>query len=167
MPLYLASPFDRAIETAPRAASPGESTPGPALPLTVRPATTPPGDVPVLAPTRVLMQGDPRKTHELRRHFADLWYIIVKAGAFLGAIYLMVLGLPLLAFLMLSGGDPERLFLHLGNLSAHYIAADHARRALFAGELTLGFFGLATFAAIWRLPAFLDDVAAGLSEDRM
>lgn len=162
MPLYLASPFDRAIETPPRATSPGEPTTEIALPL-----ISPPGNVPVLAPTLVLLPDGPRKASKLGRHFADLWYILVKAGAFLGAIYLMVLGLPLLAFLMLAGGDPERLFLHLDNLSAHYLAADHARRALFAGELTLGFFGVATFAAIWRLPAFLDDVAAGLSEDRM
>jgi hypothetical protein len=166
MPLYLASPFDRIIETSPGRSPLGDPAPGIAQPLLTLPGAKPPGDVPVPAPTLVLLPSDPRKASELRRHFADLWYILVKAGAFLGAIYLAVLGLPLLAFLMLAGGDPERLFLHLGNLSAHYLAADHARRALFAGELTLGFFGLATFAAIWRLPAFLDDVATGLSEDR-
>jgi len=97
---------------------------------------------------------------------ADLWYILVKAGAFLGAIYLMVLGLPLLAFLLLAGGDPERFFLHLGNLSAHYLAADHARRLIFTRELALGLFGIATFAAIWRLPRFLDEVADSLSRER-
>lgn len=138
MPLYLVTPFDHlATPVAADMAPPG-------LPA---PATSA-GDNPPPA----------------RRYLADLWYILVKAGAFLGAIYLMVLGLPLLAFLMLAGGDPERLFLHLDNLAAHYLAADHNARAAFDQGTALGLFGLATLIAIWRLPSFLDAVQAGLSE---
>ncbi len=138
MSLYLVSPFD------PPCLEIEEDAQVPAQPRTTLP------DGPALPPAR--------------RHLADLWYILVKAGAFLGAIYLMVLGLPLLAFLMLAGGDPERLFLHLDNLAAHYLAADHNARAAFDQGTALGLFGLATLIAIWRLPAFLDAVQAGLSE---
>jgi hypothetical protein len=139
MPLYLVTPFDQvAMPVAPDMAPPGLPDPKPTSGSSLPPA---------------------------RRYLADLWFILVKAGAFLGAIYLMVLGLPLLAFLMLAGGDPERLFLHLDNLAAHYLAADHNARAAFDQGTALGLFGLATLIAIWRLPAFLDAVQAGLSED--
>lgn len=143
MPLYLASPFDTA---------PGDQ----------------PGRMSLVEPAALPSESEPRETTptKSRKPLADLWYILIKAGAFLGAIYLMVLGLPLLAFLLLAGGDPERFFLHLGNLSAHYLAADHARRLLFTRELALGLFGIATFAAIWRLPRFLDEVADSLSQER-
>ena len=98
-----------------------------------------------------------------RRHGADLCYILLKASAFLGAIYLMVLGLPLLFFLMLTGGDLALLFVQLGNLSVHYLAADHAARASFGSAMTLGLFGVATLITILRIPRFLDDVSRGLS----
>ena len=101
-----------------------------------------------------------------RRHAADLCTILIKAGAFLGAIYLMVLGLPLVFFLLLTGGDLALLFVQLGNLSAHYLAADHARQASFAAELKLGLFGIATLVAILRLPHFLDDVSTTLAQDK-
>lgn len=139
MPLYLVTPFDH--HAAPSAAE----TPQAVQPVQQKPS----GEAP-----------PPR-----RRRLSDLWFILVKAGAFLGAIYLMVLGLPLLAFLMLAGGDPERLFLHLDNLAAHYLAADHGARAAFDQGTALGLFGLATLIAIWRLPRFLDDVHTGLAGD--
>jgi len=102
----------------------------------------------------------------LRHPFADICFILLKAGAFLGAIYLAVLGLPLLFFLALVGGNLDLLFLQLGNLSAHYLATDHAAQALFAGELKLGLFGIATLIAILRLPRFLDDVARTLDREQ-
>lgn len=103
----------------------------------------------------------------LRQRFADICYILLKAGAFLCAIYLAVLGLPLLFFLALVGGDLDLLFLQLGNLSAHYLAADQARQAMFAGELKLGLFGLATLIAILRLPRFLDEVSTTLDREQV
>jgi hypothetical protein len=109
----------------------------------------------------------PARLAWLRKPFADVCYILLKASAFLGAIYLAVLGLPLLFFLALVGGDLELLFTQLGNLSAHYLAADHARQAMFAGELKLGLFGTATLVAIWKLPRFLDDVSATLDREEV
>lgn len=98
-----------------------------------------------------------------RQPLADLCFILIKAGAYLGSIYLMVLGLPLLFFLAMTGGDMNLLFAQIGNLAAHYVAADAARQMSFANEIKLCFLGIATFAAIWRLPRFLDEVAHTLS----
>lgn len=115
------------------------------------------GDVPGLA-ARILVSPAWRRV-------ADLCFILVKAAAYLAAIYLAVLGLPLLAFLVASGGDMALLFAQLGNLSAHYLAAPAASQAMFAGEIKLTLAAIATFAAIWRLPRFLDEVAATLDKD--
>jgi len=136
MPLYLVTPFDRDHDpmAAPDAA---EGAPAPGI------NRSPP-------------------FRRLCRFGADLCYILIKAGAFLGAIYLAVLGLPLLFFLALVGGDLSLLFAQLGNLSAHYLAATHAAQASFDATIKLGLFGLATLIAIWRLPRFLDVVAATL-----
>jgi len=66
-------------------------------------------------------------------------------------------------FLLLAGGDLGLLFMHLGNLAAHDLAADHAAQAGFINELKLGLLGVATLIVIWRLPRFLDDVSAALA----
>jgi hypothetical protein len=100
-----------------------------------------------------------------QRRAADVCFILIKASAFLGAIYLGVLGLPLLFFLALTGGDMTLLFTQLGNLAAHYLAADPARQALFANELKLGLLGIATLVLLWRLPVFLDQMAGALARE--
>jgi len=118
-----------------------------------REVDTPPGDD----------QPAPVSTRHWRQPLRDICYILIMAGAYLGSIYLMVLGLPLLFFLMLAGGDLSLFFIHIGNLAAHYLAADHAAQAGFINELKLGLFGVATLIVIWRLPRFLDDVSAALA----
>ncbi len=148
MPLLLISPFDRDPDIVPHGAQPETPSAGP--PDTQLDAAL---EVP---------SGERSKapSKRLPRIFADLCFILVKAGAFLGAIYLAVLGLPLLFFLALTGGDMTLLFAELGNLAAHYLAADHARQAAFGNELKLAGLTLATLAVIWRLPRFLNEVAA-------
>lgn len=101
-----------------------------------------------------------------RRILADLCFILIKAGAFLGSIYLAVLGLPLAVFLILVGGNLTLLFTQLGNLSAHYLAADHAAQAQFVQATAYGLLGLATLVVIWRLPRFVDQVAETLADRR-
>mgnify|MGYP006331725945 FL=1 len=118
-----------------------------------REVETPPGDNP----------PGPISTQHWRQPLRDICFILIKAGAYLGSIYLAVLGLPLLFFLLLAGGDLGLFFMHLGNLAAHYLAADHAAQAGFINELKLGLFGVATLVVIWRLPRFLDDVSAALA----
>ena len=142
MPLLLASPFDRTLDPAHAEPIPPQPVPEPAL------APLPPDHVRKIGP---------------RQDLADLWFILVKAGAWLGAIYLMVLGLPLMVLLALAGGNLDLVFLQLCNLAAHYQSADPVSRAAFNRGLVLTLFGLATLTTIWRLPAFLDRVDIDLS----
>ncbi len=142
MPLLLASPFDRMLEPAPAEPTPPQPFPEPAL---------------ALLPPDVVRKIEPRQD------LADLWFILVKAGAWLGAIYLMVLGLPLLFLLALAGGNLDLVFLQLGNLAAHYQSADPVSRVAFNRGMVLTLFGLATLTTIWRLPSFLDRVDTDLS----
>ena len=57
-----------------------------------REVETPPGDNP---PGRI-------STRHWRQPLRDICFILIKAGAYLGSIYLAVLGLPLLFFLLLA-----------------------------------------------------------------
>lgn len=100
----------------------------------------------------------------LGRLIADGLFILIRSTAFLASIYLGVLGLPLLFFLALTGGDMTLFFAQLGNLSAHYLEADDAARAAFLGQVRLGLFGIATLIALWRLPVFLAGIARSLHE---
>lgn len=153
MPLQLISPFDHDPDIAPEQQQ----------------SVTPPAVLPDAQLDAILDLSPDEQTKapakRLLQIFADLCFILVKAGAFLGAIYLSVLGLPLLFFLLLTGGDMTLLFAQLGNLAAHYQAADHARQAAFANELKLAALGIATLAVIWRLPRFLGEIAAKSSRE--
>ena len=64
----------------------------------------------------------------LRSRMADGCYILLRGCLFLGSSYLMALGLPLLFFLLLSGGNPDAFFAHVANLGDRFLAADLARR---------------------------------------
>ena len=102
-----------------------------------------------------------------RHHTADTCYILVKAGGFLGSTYLMTLGLPLLFFLMISGGSVDVFFAQVANLADRFLSADAARQSGFVDELKFGLIGLATLMAIWRMPRFLNEVADGLREEKL
>ena len=93
---------------------------------------------------------------------ADAAYILIKASVFLASIYIGVLGLPLIFFLAVTGGDMALFFAQLGNLSAHFLDADAAARADFLIQVRLGLFGIATLIALWRLPTFLADISRTL-----
>lgn len=101
-----------------------------------------------------------------RGHAADTCYILLKAGGFLATTYLMTLGLPLLFFLMISGGDVELFFAQLANFADRFLGADPDRQVDFVNQLTFGLISLATLVACLRLPAFLCDVNEGLREER-
>lgn len=102
-----------------------------------------------------------------RHHAADTCYILVKAGSFLGSTYLMTLGLPLLFFLMISGGSMDLLFAQIANLADRFLSADPVRQASFVEELKFAAVGLATLIAIWRMPRFLNEIAEGLREEKL
>ena len=101
-----------------------------------------------------------------RGHAADTCYILLKAGGFLATTYLMTLGLPLLFFLMLSGGDVELFFAQVANFADRFLGADSERQVDFVDQLTFGLVGLATLVACLRLPGFLCEVNEGLREER-
>lgn len=99
-------------------------------------------------------------------HAADTCYILLKAGGFLATTYLMTLGLPLLFFLMISGGDVELFFAQLANFADRFLGADPDRQVGFVNELKFGLISLATLVACLRLPGFLCEVNEGLREER-
>ena len=101
-----------------------------------------------------------------RGHAADTCYILLKAGGFLATTYLMTLGLPLLFFLMISGGDVELFFAQLANFADRFLGAEPERQVDFVDQLTFGLVGLATLVACLRLPGFLCEVNEGLREER-
>ncbi len=101
-----------------------------------------------------------------RGHAADTCYILLKAAGFLATTYLMTLGLPLLFFLTISGGDVELFFAQLANFAARFLGADPDRQVGFVNELKFGLISLATLVACLRLPGFLCEVNEGLREER-
>jgi hypothetical protein len=101
-----------------------------------------------------------------RGHAADTCYILLTAGGFLATTYLMTLGLPLLFFLMISGGDVELFFAQLANFADRFLGADPDRQVGFVNELKFGLISLATLVACLRLPGFLCEVNEGLREER-
>ena len=88
------------------------------------------------------------------------------ADGVLATTYLMTLGLPLLFFLMISGGDVELFFAQLANFADRFLGADPDRQVGFVNELKFGLISLATLVACLRLPGFLCEVNEGLREER-
>lgn len=102
-----------------------------------------------------------------RSHAADLCYIVLRGSVFLASSYLMALGLPLLFFLLISGGDAGAFFAHLANMSDRFLDAEQGRQAGFLGEFKLVLIGVATLVVIWRLPRFIHDLERELSEEKL
>ena len=72
-----------------------------------------------------------------RSHAADLCYIVLRGSTFLASSYLMALGLPLLFFLLISGGDAGVFFAHLANLAVRFGEAEPARQVIFVRQLAV------------------------------
>lgn len=103
----------------------------------------------------------------LRSRMADGCYILLRGSLFLGSSYLMALGLPLLFFLLLSGGNPDAFFAHVANLGDRFLAADLARRVTFLGQCKIVLIGLATLVVVWRMPRFFRDLDRELSGEKL
>lgn len=103
----------------------------------------------------------------LRSRMADGCYILLRGCLFLGSSYLMALGLPLLFFLLLSGGNPDAFFAHVTNLGDRFLAADLARRVTFLGQCKIVLIGLATLVVVWRMPRFIRDLDRELSGEKL
>ena len=110
--------------------------------------------------------GSPQ-VQTLRSRMADGCYILLRGCLFLGSSYLMALGLPLLFFLLLSGGNPDAFFAHVANLGDRFLAADLARRVAFLGQCKFVLISLATLVVVWRMPRFIRDLDRELSGEKL
>lgn len=102
-----------------------------------------------------------------RSHAADLCYIVLRGSTFLASSYLMALGLPLLFFLLISGGDAGVFFAHLANISDRFLGAEQGRQIGFLDEFKFVLIGVATLVVVWRLPRFINDLERGLSGEKL
>ena len=102
-----------------------------------------------------------------RSRMADGCYIVLRGSLFLGSSYLMALGLPLLFFLALSGGNPDAFFAHVANLGDRFLGADLARRVTFLDQCKFVLIGLATLVVVWRMPRFIRDLDRELSGEKL
>ena len=102
-----------------------------------------------------------------RSHAADLCYIVLRGSTFLASSYLMALGLPLLFFLSVSGGDAGVFFAHLANISDRFLGAEQGRQIGFLDEFKFVLIGVATLVVVWRLPRFINDLERELSGEKL
>ena len=102
-----------------------------------------------------------------RSHAADLCYIVLRGSTFLASSYLMALGLPLLFFLLISGGDAGVFFAHLANISDRFLGAEQGRQVGFLDEFKFVLIGVATLVVVWRLPRFINDLERELSGEEL
>ena len=102
-----------------------------------------------------------------RSHAADICYIVLRGSTFLGSSYLMALGLPLLFFLLISGGDAGVFFAHLANISDRFLGAEQGRQIGFLDEFKFVLIGVATLVVVWRLPRFINDLERELSGEKL
>lgn len=110
--------------------------------------------------------GDEKAHKGWRTRAGDLCFITLRASTFLASSYLMALGVPLVFFLAISGGDGSSLFAHLANLAERFLAADYARQVSFLAEFKLVLIAAATLIAALRLPRFLRDLERDLSGEK-
>lgn len=102
-----------------------------------------------------------------RSHAADFCYIVLRGSTFLASSYLMALGLPLLFFLLISGGDAGVFFAHLANISDRFLGAEQGRQIGFLDEFKFVLIGVATLVVVWRLPRFINDLERELSGEKL
>lgn len=102
-----------------------------------------------------------------RSHAADLCYIVLRGSTFLASSYLMALGLPLLFFLLISGGDAGVFFAHLANISDRFLGAEQGRQIGFLDEFKFVLIGVATLVVVWRLPRFINDLERELTGEKL
>ena len=102
-----------------------------------------------------------------RSHAADLCYIVLRGSTLLASSYLMALGLPLLFFLLISGGDAGVFFAHLANISDRFLGAEQGRQIGFLDEFKFVLIGVATLVVVWRLPRFINDLERELSGEEL
>lgn len=97
------------------------------------------------------------------RLLADGCYIFLKGCAFTATNFMIMLGLPLLFFLAISGGDLTNFFMMLELLASRFLDADSARQMAFVGDIQSALVVTLTLIAVLRTPKFVADVANALA----
>lgn len=96
--------------------------------------------------------------------FQGTCLVLIEAAGFAVSTLLLVLGLPLFVFLLITGWDLTALFAQLGNLADHYRTAEPIARRFFAQDLQIAFLIASGGLALLRLPRFLRRLDRRLSE---
>ena len=94
-------------------------------------------------------------------------FLIFTISGLFVLFFLCLLFLPLLFFLLLSGGSPDAFFAHVANLGDRFLAADLARRVTFLGQCKFVLIGLATLVVVWRMPRFIRHLDRELSGEKL
>lgn len=89
--------------------------------------------------------------------------VLIEASRFAASSLLIVLGLPLFAFLSLAGWDMGLLFAQLANLADHYREADAIRRIAFSQDLQGAFIAAVLGVVLVRIPRFLKRLETALA----
>lgn len=89
--------------------------------------------------------------------------VLIEASRFAVSSLLIVLGLPLFAFLFLVGWDMGLLFAQLANLADHYHEADAIRRIAFSQDLQGAFIAAVIGVVLARMPRFLKRLDTALA----
>lgn len=89
--------------------------------------------------------------------------VLIEASRFAASSLLIVLGLPLFAFLFLAGWDMGLLFGQLGNLADHYREAGAIRRIAFSQDLQGAFIVAVLGVVLVRMPRFLKRLETALA----
>lgn len=190
MPLHLHTPQDRDFAPEPEPAPEHDWRPDQAILAAVehghelprpprrplQPAFVPREDIDKL---HALIANAPRRedfppfltaAQRRRRHWwglgADCCYIVIKAGLYLMACWVIAMGLPLMFLLLLTGGQMDKVLVFLGSLFGAFADATPDRQYAFASQANWVLVALATAVAAWRLPRFLDEVSEGLKTTR-
>jgi hypothetical protein len=87
--------------------------------------------------------------------FQSCCFVLIEASRFAASSLLIVLGLPLFAFLLLTGWDMGLLFAQLSNLADHYRASDAIRRVAFGQDLQIAFIAALLGVLLLRAPRFV------------
>lgn len=108
----------------------------------------------------------PSRPGRLLHLLQDGCFVLIEISRLLISSLFIVLGLPLGALLLLVGGRLNLLLAQLGNLAAHYDAADAVRRSAFAGDLADSAVAAAVVVLALRAPRALKHLKTALAPAR-
>lgn len=113
---------------------------------------------------RTPVRREMRRAIDIKAFVQGTCLVLIEVAGFAASTLLIVLGLPLFAFLFLAGWDFALLFAQLGNLAEHYREAGPTQRLFFNQDLKAAFLIASGGFALLRIPAFLRCLTRKLAE---